>query len=85
MIQAREHIGAGYHWVVDLDLEKFFDRVNHDVLMSRIEKRVSDKRVLSLIRRHHECRGDGRRSGKAGDRRNAAGRPTVAAAIEPAA
>ncbi|HGX8976934.1 TPA: transposase, partial [Escherichia coli] len=45
MIQAREHIGAGYHWVVDLDLEKFFDRVNHDVLMSRIEKRVSDKRV----------------------------------------
>ncbi|EPU0389961.1 reverse transcriptase domain-containing protein [Escherichia coli] len=51
MIQAREHIGAGYHWVVDLDLEKFFDRVNHDVLMSRIEKRVSDKRVLSLIRR----------------------------------
>ncbi|MBB7764230.1 group II intron reverse transcriptase/maturase [Escherichia coli] len=51
VIQAREHIGAGYHWVVDLDLEKFFDRVNHDVLMSRIEKRVSDKRVLSLIRR----------------------------------
>ncbi|EPP0148784.1 reverse transcriptase domain-containing protein, partial [Shigella sonnei] len=38
-------------WVVDLDLEKFFDRINHDVLMSRIEKRVSDKRVLSLIRR----------------------------------
>lgn len=37
--------------MVDLDLEKFFDRVNHDVLMSRIEKRVSDKRVLTLIRR----------------------------------
>ncbi|EOX0853199.1 reverse transcriptase domain-containing protein, partial [Shigella sonnei] len=51
MIQAQEYIGAGYHWVVDLDLEKFFDRINHDVLMSRIEKRVSDKRVLSLIRR----------------------------------
>ncbi|EOJ8862336.1 group II intron reverse transcriptase/maturase [Escherichia coli] len=49
--QAQEYIGAGYHWVVDLDLEKFFDRVNHDVLMSRIAKRVSDKRVLSLIRR----------------------------------
>ncbi|HFS3071158.1 TPA: group II intron reverse transcriptase/maturase [Escherichia coli] len=49
--QAHEYIGSGYHWVVDLDLEKFFDRVNHDVLMSRIAKRVSDKRVLSLIRR----------------------------------
>lgn len=49
--QAHEYIRAGYHWVVDLDLEKFFDRVNHDVLMNRIAKRVSDKRVLSLIRR----------------------------------
>ncbi|MDZ3230184.1 group II intron reverse transcriptase/maturase [Klebsiella quasipneumoniae] len=49
--QAHEYIRAGYHWVVDLDLEKFFDRVNHDVLMNRIAKRVSDKRMLSLIRR----------------------------------
>ncbi|EJE3221914.1 group II intron reverse transcriptase/maturase [Salmonella enterica] len=49
--QAQNDISSGYHWVVDLDLEKFFDRVNHDVLMSRIAKRVSDKRVLSLIRR----------------------------------
>lgn len=49
--QAQDSICSGYHWVVDLDLEKFFDRVNHDVLMSRIAKRVSDKRVLSLIRR----------------------------------
>lgn len=48
--QAQGHIESGYNWVVDLDLEKFFDRVNHDVLMSRIAKRVSDKRVLSLIR-----------------------------------
>lgn len=48
--QAHEYIRAGYHWVVDLDLEKFFDRVNHDVLMNRIAKRVSDKRVQSLIR-----------------------------------
>lgn len=48
--QAQNYISLGYHWVVDLDLEKFFDRVNHDVLMSRIAKRVSDKRVLSLIR-----------------------------------
>lgn len=49
--QAQEYIGSGYHWVVDLDLEKFFDRVSHDVLMGRIAKRVSDKRVLLLIRR----------------------------------
>lgn len=48
--QAQNYIGQGYYWVVDLDLEKFFDRVNHDVLMSRIAKRVVDKRVLSLIR-----------------------------------
>lgn len=48
--RAQAYIGSGRHWVVDLDLEKFFDRVNHDVLMSRIAKRVSDNRVLSLIR-----------------------------------
>lgn len=47
---AREHIEAGYRWVVDMDLEKFFDRVNHDVLMSRVARRVKDKRVLKLIR-----------------------------------
>lgn len=47
---ARDHIEAGYRWVVDMDLEKFFDRVNHDVLMSRVARRVKDKRVLKLIR-----------------------------------
>ena len=47
---AREHIEAGYRWVVDMDLEKFFDRVNHDVLMSRVARRVKDKCVLKLIR-----------------------------------
>jgi len=50
--RAREHITAGYRWVVDLDLEKFFDRVNHDILMSRVARRVKDKRVLRLIRRY---------------------------------
>jgi len=50
--RAREHIAAGYRWVVDLDLEKFFDRVNHDILMSRVARRVKDKRVLRLIRRY---------------------------------
>jgi RNA-directed DNA polymerase len=49
---AREHIAAGYRWCVDMDLEKFFDRVNHDVLMARVARRVKDKRVLRLIRRY---------------------------------
>lgn len=48
--QAQEYINAGYKIVVDIDLEKFFDRVNHDVLMSRVARRISDKRVLKLIR-----------------------------------
>lgn len=48
--QAQEYVSSGLQWVVDLDLEKFFDRVNHDVLMSRIAKRVKDKRVLKLVR-----------------------------------
>lgn len=47
---ARSHVESGYRWVVDMDLEKFFDRVNHDVLMSRVARRVGDKRVLKLIR-----------------------------------
>jgi len=50
--RAREHIRAGYRWVVDLDLEKFFDLVNHDVLMARVARRVKDKRVLLLTRRY---------------------------------
>ena len=49
--QAKEHVAAGLAWVVDLDLEKFFDRVNHDVLMHRLGLRVRDKRVLQLIGR----------------------------------
>ena len=50
--KAREHIAAGHRWVVDMDLEKFFDRVNHDVLMSRLARRIEDKRILRLIRRY---------------------------------
>jgi RNA-directed DNA polymerase len=49
---AREYIEAGYDWVVDIDLAKFFDHVNHDKLMVRIWRRVEDKRVLHLIRRY---------------------------------
>ncbi len=48
--KAQEYINAGYGIVVDIDLEKFFDRVNHDVLMSRVARRVVDKRVLKLMR-----------------------------------
>ena len=48
--QAQQYIAAGYGWVVDLDLEKFFDRVNHDKLMGQIAKRIGDKRLLKLIR-----------------------------------
>ena len=47
---AQRYIAAGYRWVVDLDLEKFFDRVNHDKLMAKIAERVGDKRLLQLIR-----------------------------------
>ena len=50
--RAREHMRAGHRWVVDMDLEKFFDRVNHDVLMSRLARRIEDKRILLLIRRY---------------------------------
>jgi RNA-directed DNA polymerase len=48
--QAQKYIADGYRWVVDLDLEKFFDRVNHDRLMAKIAERIGDKRMLKLIR-----------------------------------
>jgi group II intron reverse transcriptase/maturase len=52
---AQRYIQSGKRWVVDVDLEKFFDRVNHDVLMGKLEKRVGDKRLLGLIRRYLEA------------------------------
>ena len=51
---AREFVLEGHAWVVDIDLEKFFDRVNHDMLMARVARKVSDKYVLRLIRRFLE-------------------------------
>ncbi len=48
--QAQQYIAEGHSWVIDLDLEKFFDRVNHDKLMGQIAKRIEDKRLLKLIR-----------------------------------
>jgi len=53
--QAKAHVESGCGWVVDLDLEKFFDRVNHDVLMSRLARRIGDKGILRLIRRYLEA------------------------------
>ena len=54
--QAQAYIRAGYTWVVDIDLEQFFDRVNHDVLMSRVRRRVKDRRVVILIHRFLKLR-----------------------------
>ena len=53
--RAQSYIREGRRWVVDLDLEKFFDRVNHDILMSRIARKVKDERVLKLVRRYLEA------------------------------
>jgi RNA-directed DNA polymerase len=50
--QARSYMAGGQRWVVDLDLEKFFDQVNHDMLMSRVARKIKDKRLLKLIRRY---------------------------------
>lgn len=52
VLKAREYIAEGRKWVVDLDLEKFFDRVNHDILMSRVARKIKDKNVLLLIRKY---------------------------------
>jgi len=52
VLKAREYVAEGKRWVVDLDIEKFFDRVNHDVLMARVARKVKDKRALRLIRRY---------------------------------
>ena len=53
--QAREYLRNGYKYVVDMDLEKFFDRVNHDILMERLSRDISDKRLLRIIRRYLEA------------------------------
>lgn len=50
--KAQEYVEEGHVWVVDMDLEKYFDRVNHDILMSRLARRIGDKRLLKIIRRY---------------------------------
>jgi group II intron reverse transcriptase/maturase len=52
---AQRYIQEGRHWVVDVDLEQFFDRVNHDVLMGKLAKRIADRRLLGLVRRFLEA------------------------------
>jgi RNA-directed DNA polymerase len=52
---AQQHVAAGKRWVVDMDLEKFFDRVNHDCLMSKLADKIDDARVLKLIRHYLEA------------------------------
>ena len=55
VLEAQRYVEQGYRFVVDVDLEKFFDRVNHDILMDRLAKRIADKEVLRLIRRYLEA------------------------------
>lgn len=55
ILAASRYVESGRHWVVDVDLEKFFDRVNHDVLMDRLAKRIDDQAVLRLVRRYLEA------------------------------
>ena len=52
IIKSKQYINEGNRWVIDIDLEKFFDKVNHDILMSKLEKNITDKRLLSLIRKY---------------------------------
>src|SRR5262249_20200913 len=52
VLRARRYAQEGYRVVVDVDLEKFFDRVNHDILMDRLARRITDKATLRLVRRY---------------------------------
>ena len=52
--QSETYVNQGYKWVVDMDLEKFFDKVNHNILMGKLEKKIKDKRLLKLIRKYLE-------------------------------
>jgi len=78
--QAQQYIAQGYGWVIDLDLEKFFDRVNHDKLMGQIAKRIEDKRLLKLIRAFLKCRVMENVTGQSERGRNSARRSSFATA-----
>ena len=82
VLKAREYAAAGRRWVVDMDLEKFFDRVNHDILMARVARKIGDKRVLGLITPLSSGGTDGRRCRIAPNGRDSARRPTFSAAVQ---
>ncbi len=81
--RAQAYIASGHAVVVDIDLEKFFDRVNHDILMGLVAKRVADKRLLKLIRAFLNAGVMRGRAGQSDGGRHAAGRPALAAVVEP--
>ena len=64
VLMAQRHVQDGCRVVVDVDLEKFFDRVNHDILMERLSRRIADKAVLRLVRHYLRGRSHGRRGGQ---------------------
>jgi len=82
--QAQAHVIEGHRFVVDIDLAKFFDRVNHDRLMATVAARVADRRLLRLIRSFLTA-GVLQRAVRDERRRNAARRAALAAALEPRA
>jgi len=77
--KVQHYIKDGYRWAVDVDLEKFFDTVNHDVLMHRVAGKVRDKRVLKLIGKYLRGRGEDQWSYAADPQRCAARRPIITA------
>jgi RNA-directed DNA polymerase len=80
--RARQYVASGKCWVVDIDLEKFFDRVNHDLLMSKLATKIGDARVLTLIRRGAVAKSDpvsGRAPQAHGEREQECGGAAVAA------
>lgn len=52
IMKSKEYVNEGHRWVVDIDLEKFFDTVNHDILMNKLSKKIEDKKLLKLIRKY---------------------------------
>ncbi|WSH63604.1 reverse transcriptase domain-containing protein [Rhizobium ruizarguesonis] len=82
VVAARSHVAGGRRFVVDLDLEKFFDRVNHDVLMARVARKVADKRGTAADPPLPAGRIDDGRNRDGPQRGHATRRPALAAAVE---